>query len=301
MAQQAQALLKGHVALSSRHEAKAALDVKGSRTTGKIHSLRTLEKYANSLKLAGEWAQQETGLKHLKEISTDTAQAYLEYRAASGIGQKQLDADRNALGFILDRNTLERVHAVSTPALQARAYTAEQVHVIASRQSDRHRLATEIAHQAGLRAHELFTLRRADEGQASTHRQWHPDRFNGREGYRYIVTGKGGLHREVLLPTSLAERLEKVRLSAPKTVSDRGIHYTQRYNIAAGESWSKRFSEMSKRALGWSTGAHGLRHSYAQERMGELQGLGQPYYRAREIVSQELGHFRGDVVETYLR
>ncbi len=35
--------------------------------------------------------------------------------------------------------------------------------------------------------------------------------------------------------------------------------------------------------------------------MRELQGLGKAYYPAREIVSQELGHFRGDIVEVYLR
>ncbi len=39
--------------------------------------------------------------------------------------------------------------------------------------------------------------------------------------------------------------------------------------------------------------AHGLRHSYAQERMQELLGRGVSYNQARELVSQELGHFRG--------
>lgn len=48
-------------------------------------------------------------------------------------------------------------------------------------------------------------------------------------------------------------------------------------------------------------GTHGLRHSYAQERITELQEAGKVYNEAREIVSQELGHFRADVVETYLR
>ncbi|MGH8490682.1 MAG: hypothetical protein ACREXS_17910 [Gammaproteobacteria bacterium] len=58
---------------------------------------------------------------------------------------------------------------------------------------------------------------------------------------------------------------------------------------------------MPMRALGWSTGAHGLRHAYAQERMCELQAHGKSYNLARELVSQELGHFRGDIVEVYLR
>ena len=35
--------------------------------------------------------------------------------------------------------------------------------------------------------------------------------------------------------------------------------------------------------------------------MAELQARGFDYVTARETVSQELGHIRGDVVEVYLR
>ena len=59
-------------------------------------------------------------------------------------------------------------------------------------------------------------------------------------------------------------------------------------------------SAASERVLGWSTGAHGLRHSYAQERMAELQAsLSRD--AALTTVSQEMGHFRPEITETYLR
>lgn len=64
---------------------------------------------------------------------------------------------------------------------------------------------------------------------------------------------------------------------------------------------SNSFSAASKRTLGWSHGAHGVRHTYAQTRMEELQQLGRIYQEALEIVSQELGHFRRDITEVYLR
>ena len=118
---------------------------------------------------------------------------------------------------------------------------------------------------------------------------------------RYIVEGKGGLRREILVDRELAARLETHRLDSPQQVSDRGIFYEQHYDIGGGKSWSQSVSDAADRALGWSNGAHGLRHSYAQERMAELQDAGKIYNEAREIVSQELGHFRADVVETYLR
>ena len=216
---QAHAVLKSFLDLSSRHAAKLAGDVKGSQATGKIHSLRTFEKYTDSVKLAGEWGREHAGIRHLRDMTPELAQAYLEDRAAQGIGQKQLDADR----------------------------------------------------------------------------------FAEREGVRYIVEGKGGLRREILVDRELAARLETHRLDSPQQVSDRGIFYEQHYDIGGGKSWSQSVSDAADRALGWSNGAHGLRHSYAQERMAELQDAGKIYNEAREIVSQELGHFRADVVETYLR
>ena len=115
------------------------------------------------------------------------------------------------------------------------------------------------------------------------------------------VIGKGGLCREVILPQNLADKLETTRLDSAHTVYDRGIRYQQHYAIGGGKRWSDSFSKAADRALGWSTGAHGVRHTYAQERVIELQ---QQHYRfedAKEVVSQEMGHFRADIIDTYLR
>jgi len=298
---QGRAVLKAHLSLTSRHEAKRASGAKGSQSTGQIHSLATFRKYVTALKQAGEWARGYTDLRHLKAFTPELAQQYLADRAAQGIGQKQLDADRNALEFITGKGTLEREKVLTRVELHSRAYTPAQIRLVAIHQSEKNALATEVAWHAGLRAHELLTLQRMGEVQASKHRHWSRERFLGREGERYIVTGKGGLRREVLIPRDLATRLEAHHLGTSRLISDRGISYKQHYDIGGGNAWSKSFSDASTRALGWSHGAHGLRHSYAQERMRELQGLGKSYHPAREIVSQELGHFRGDIVEVYLR
>lgn len=103
--------------------------------------------------------------------------------------------------------------------------------------------------------------------------------------------------REVALP----DRLEARRREKPKTVTDRGIHYTQHYDLGGGLRWSRSFGAASQRALGWLTGAHGLRHAYAQEHLDELQRDGHIYNSALEIVSQEMGYFRAGITEVYLR
>ena len=118
---------------------------------------------------------------------------------------------------------------------------------------------------------------------------------------RYTVAGKGGLVREISLPRALADRLEATRLDEPQRITDRDVFYQQHYAIGGGQRWSNSWSQASNAALGWSNGAHGLRHSYAQERLGELQRNGLSYRDALEIVSQEMGHFRHSITETYLR
>lgn len=105
----------------------------------------------------------------------------------------------------------------------------------------------------------------------------------------------------MLIPEKLARELEKLRLINSRTVKDRTIKYTQYYSIGGGKAWTNSFSAASKRTLGWSHGAHGMRHSYAQARMSELQQQGLMYSDALRLVSQALGHFRPDITEVYLR
>lgn len=274
-----------------------------SKNDGLIHSLGTARNYEQALKLASEWDKVHTG-RGLIHFDSDRAMQYLQNRAHV-VGQKTLDLDRQALQILPGVAKLVRVFSkISRKGLadQGRAYTPAQVAAIARAQSAHNALATEIAHAAGLRAQELFTLLPSIERGPSQHRQFAMDLFTGRENFVcYTVCGKGGLIRQVAVPNELSGKLDACRLSEPRTVLDRGIRYEQHYAIGGGQAWSSSFGRASERVLGWSTGAHGLRHGYAQERMDELQGLGYQYNKAKEIVSQELGHFRSDITEVYLR
>ena len=120
-------------------------------------------------------------------------------------------------------------------ATQSRAYTPEQVAHLVNHQKPHNALATEIAYEAGLRAHELFTIKPIAEQPISTHRTWTDERFTGRDGVSYSVVGKGGLIREVKLSKELSNRLEQTRLLDPKAVTDRKINYTKVYDIGAGK------------------------------------------------------------------
>lgn len=293
---QAERMIRRRLALGSpRHT---------HRDDGKIHSRGTARAYQQALTGAAQWLKDKHHNQSLERMTAEQAIQYLKERRET-VRQKTLDLDRQALQILPHVGKLERVKSrLDRSPLETggRAYTPAQVQMIAAAQSERHALATEIAYAAGLRGHELLTLCRADKQPASTHRKWSAERFEGRpDAVRYTVDGKGGLVREVALPVHLSERLEKRRWEKPKTVTDRGVRYTQRYDLGGGLTWSRSFSAASKRALGWSTGAHGLRHRYAQERVDELQRQGHAYPDALEIVSQELGHFRPDITAVYLR
>ena len=286
---------------------QASSVIKALQKNGSIRSLGTARGYENALTRVAEYAKAERIQGGLRGMSPEQVQSYLEQRAEI-VGQKQLDMERQAAQTMLQKLTnklephqrLAVIKSSHEQILSSRSYTREQVELVAQSQNVKNSLSTQIAHAAGLRSHELLTLRKIEERPASN-RPALPTKFQGREGESYTVQGKGGLVREVRIPTNLAHKLESQRLDTPIKVTDRTIHYTQYYNINAGQKWANSFSQASSRALGWTAGAHGLRHSYAQERMHELQSNGLSRLDALTTVSQELGHFRPEITEVYLR
>lgn len=271
-----------------------------NRSDGKVRSLGTSRNYQQCLKGYASFLT-ETRQGDISTATREQAMQYLEERSAM-VGQKQLDMDRQAIqACICER--LPVIRSERERVLSSRAYTEQQLTILTASQKERSSLATQIATAAGLRSVELLTLRTAAERPASSHREWRQDRFEGREGIRYTVQGKGGLIREVILTKELSDKLEARRFDIPRTVTDRGIYRSQAYDISGGRNWSQSFSAASKRALGWSQGGHGCRHTYAQSRVSELQERGYSYGEAKAVVAQELGHFRCDekLIGAYLR
>lgn len=283
--------------------------VKSLQEGGHIDSVRTNYNYRQALRTVASNLQRFGISSEIRGMTRADIDSYLNARA-SEIGQKTLDMERQALQAMLRyTNTqiefapTERLTVVQSDkpqVLTCRAYTPEQVEAIAERQKPENSLATRIAYAAGLRAHELLTLRQISE-QPADKRPALQTKWQGRDGERYTVAGKGGLVREVLIPNELAQALEARRLDQPRQRTDRTVHYQQHYAIGGGNRWSSSFTYTSKKVLGWSTGAHGVRHSYAQERMDELWKQSLKTDVAMETVSQELGHFRPDITTTYLR
>ncbi len=267
----------------------------------------TKYKYEASLKKFAKWCSKNFKIKRFDRIYSNMVYQYL-YERAEHVQQKTLDIDRHAMSVLTSRYKsklytvkIDYIKSKSETNEKCRLYTKDQIDLIKLHQNIKNALATEIAFICGLRAHELITIRRIEE-QPIDSRPWSKHKYLGRENYiQYSVVGKGGLIREVRLPPALAEQLEKFRRPTAIKVTDRKIFYMSQYDIGYGNNWSSSFSGASIRALGWSRGAHGTRHSYAQKRMSELQNKGLTYNESLSAISSELGHLRSEITEVYLR
>ena len=297
---QAQRVIRWALALGSGR--------RDNKSSALIHSISTANAYRSALTTFCRWIQ-ENQFGNLVQANVKTCSRFLEERAGQ-VGQKTLDRDRQTIQYLLGRTTkmnirLPRIKSTYSGgrhlAKQSRAYTRDQVEFICSNLSRRTALATRIAYAAGLRGLELYSLKRRSERGPSAHRKWSKDRFFGRAGIIYTVKGKGGLVREVLIPAQLAKELELRRPQEPVTLRNRGINHQQYYDITAEQCFSQIFTKASVKHLGWSTVAHGLRHGYAQVRMDELHTGKFTRQERIEIVNQEIGHFRPDIVKAYLR
>ncbi|WP_321949321.1 hypothetical protein [Paraburkholderia sp. J10-1] len=214
------------------------------------------------------------------------------YEYAETHRQSATDSTRLSLSRVLGIR-LPHVPSLIDTVSEGRAVTWDQVQRVIEHQRHWNALSTLVSFNAGLRASELDTLRRDDEQEPSSHRNWRATMFEGRKNWvRMVVTGKGGLRRPVALARPLADALEMYRLAEATQKTDRGVHREPVYSIGGGQTLSQSFSYASLKALGFSLGHHGLRHGFAQRRVGELTALGYTFMTAVQMVSVELGHFR---------
>lgn len=268
-----------------------------------IDAITSIGTERNYLPLVRKYLQWRRSLRlaldgpHLPEH----AQEFLDELSEEGRDQRYLNSVKQALqkAYNLKLQTVESDEPI---ILKSRAYPEGSVTAIVNYQNEANGFTTRLCWEAGLRAHEAFTLERACDLAPSSHREWDPRRFAFmNDVVIYSVRGKGGLARNAAISTELAAELELRRLPKPVQRRSRGINYLAHYDIGGGASFSQSFSEASQKALGYSHGAHGLRHSYAQRRLHDLKAGGIDTLTAMLILSQELGHFRPDIVLAYLR
>jgi integrase len=262
----------------------------GNRDDGRIHSIGTARAYTEALSTYTRWLQDER-LGDLRGSGRDEAKRYLEMRSTE-VSQAQLDKDRQSIQSHLGER-LPVLRSEVEVIRGSRLYTPEQLAMIREHQTPRNAYATAIVEATGIRAHELLTLLRQAEQPRSGHRTWRNDLHAATDGCLYTVVGKGGLIREVVIPAVLAERLEAGRQATPQVVIDRGVRYSTPYSkvIGGGAAWSQSVTSASMRVLGRTSGGHSIRATWVNNRIEQLQAAGYGIDDAKQITTQNCGHF----------
>lgn len=265
-----------------------------------ITSVGTARNHRVALKGVAAWLYRKDG-KHLKNLNEADALEYLTLRSMTA-GQSAVDLDRQAINFhILRDNPIPYFLSVTPRVLEDRAYTKGEIDLLLKNSGDKLNLSIRLAVNAGLRAIELITI--APMGFfAESERDWSKERFVGRENdMEFIVHGKGGLRRQVRLTQDLATELMQKLRPVPIKVTDREVIHTSFFDLVSGVNFSMQFSNLSSKVLGESHGGHGLRHTFAQQRLRNLLCCSLGYEHALKVLSNELGHFAIKNTLAYLR
>ena len=278
---------------------KVVITTKHNSRDEVIKSVGTLRNYRGCIKLFLDWC-------YLNAVSSDSIgtkavlMAYLEEKSEV-YRQKTLDQHRMALNMGYHKK-LPFIKSLLETLMLARDYRLDEVLKIVKSLQAHNAISILICYFSGLRAHEFATIESFDEGSLSPTRQWSDELFSMEDSYCvYLVTGKGGLCRQVAIPISLANVIESRRLKQPRNIADREVFYQMKYDLGFGKGLSQSFTRASIKHLNRSTGLHGLRHSYAKNRIKKLTKNGFSLEAAKLIVSQELGHFRASIINCYLR
>ncbi len=308
--------LQGHAKFSMREQAIKFIDARANRGKSKasgavLRSDRTVQRYQGDLGRAAEVIQETHRIRRLKDITQLQAQAYIDARLRENIRVRTVQGYAKALELLPLVGQLQ-VPSRATDKMdkprQVRSYTQPQIKAVQQQLfALGANLAVQVLVESGCRAKDLASLCLAKERPVKNARlgKLHADRFLGREDWTQVTfIGKGGHEYTSTISPETAQRLEDFRLPMPRDFRERGqpnVVTQQYYALPAGAYLSKLWTYGCRQAFLTSRGLHGLRHTFAQQRLREMLWAGMTWDKAEECVSQQMGHYRAAELKTYCR
>lgn len=294
---------------NSKHEAKAEAREAGAKSwadMGKalgIYSFKTAEGYKDTWHNFANYAKAELKLKDIEKTSAEHVQAYIENRISAGVALATISKEaaalaklENALNLYSEKhergNQYNFRDAIREIVKQARRELPKADPHRAYGSPDRiigaigyisHQIAAKSQWESGARVHEISLVK------PEQMRGIGQDRSTGEKCGIIEIKGKGGKVRELHVSPVTYEKISNIIEQEGRFCIDKNDYRTDLRQ--ACESCNEKY-----------TGSHGLRWSYAQERMERLQATcGMSYEQSLCEVSRDLGHERPDITEHYLR
>ena len=239
----------------------------GHRVSDKFHSYKSLDNARNDLKNLGNYAKDEHGIKDMSKITISVVADWIRdkditYNTASNYLS---EINKVSEHLSLTREEVRDLRAelkseLRTSVLESRAYSnLDNIQL----SSERGQIAFELQRDYGLRM------------SAATH--INIDKQLDGNMFRYQE--KGGKWSEREISPGLASRIQESAVNG-------------RFEISKDTYRDQLQKEIEKTGQEYN-GTHGIRHTYAQERLEDGATKGE--------VAEELGHSREEITNVYLR
>ena len=293
----------------SKHAAKADARSAGAKTWSQlgealdIYSFATANTYKDTWHQFFDFARAKFLLKDIEKTTPQYVQAFLESRILDNVARATLQKEASALAKLEKSLNLYSLkfekgnHYDFRPAIREtlkvalreipkadphRAYICAE-RIIMAIKDEKHRIAAQSQHVGGARIHEISLIKSRQLMGISL------DDISGEKYGRLEVKGKGGKKRELILSLEIYEKITAIIRLEGEFIIDKNQYRSDLRQ--ACEACGVKYN-----------GSHGLRWTFAQNRMEFLQsGRGKTYEDALRIVSRDLGHQRPDVTEHYMR
>lgn len=237
----------------------------GHKVSNKVHSFKSLENLKNDLTNLANFAKEEFQIKDIKEINIDTVSSWIE---SKNIGYNTASNYMSELNKVSDHFnfTKEEIKELRADLKNDLPKTVLETRAYKNLEkielNPKHQAAFELQRDHGLRVN------------ASTHidlnKQLHGNTLTYRE--------KGGKLSQKELSPNLAQKIRENSIQGKYEINKR--------------TYARDFQKQIEKSGQKYNGTHGIRHTYAQKMLET---------HSKAEVSQELGHTREEITDTYLR
>ena len=237
----------------------------GHKVSDKVHSFKSLENLRNDLTNLANYAKEEFQLRDIKEINIDIVKSWIDSKNISYNTASNYFSELNKVSdhFNFTREEIKELRAdLKNDLPKTVLETRAYKNLEKIELNPKHQAAFELQRDHGLRVN------------ASTHidlnKQLHGNTLTYRE--------KGGKLSQKELSPNLVQKLRENAVEGKYEINKR--------------TYSRDFQKQIEKSGQKYNGTHGIRHSYAQKMMET---------NSKAEVSQEMGHSRPEITDTYLR
>ena len=237
----------------------------GHKVSDKVHSFKSLENLKNDLTNLAAYAKAEFQIKDIREINIDIVSSWINSKDISYNTASNYMSELNKVSdhFNFTKEQIKDLRAdLKNDLPKTVLETRAYKNLEKIELKEKHQVAFELQRDHGLRVN------------ASTHidlnKQLHGNTLTYRE--------KGGKLSQKELSPNLVQKLRENAVEGKYEVNKRTY----------SRDLQKKIEENAQRY----NGTHGIRHTYAQKMLET---------HSKAEVSQELGHTREEITDTYLR